>query len=326
MLKLIPKTGFTPRNSQMLKKITLLMMLAITFVNSAYSQTNFGGQTMVGDLKKVLVRKPDESFGNADPKLWHYTAMPNLNAALKEHEDFVAILKKEGVQVIYHDKPLENHADAIFVHDPALITDKGAIILKMGKPLRQGEEAAMMEKFKSLGIPILFQLNGNARAEAGDILWLDNRTLAIGRGFRTNQQGINQIKNGLAPFKINVVQVDLPYDQGKEACLHLQSLISLVDRKKALVFLKYLPVSFVELLKDKGFTLIEVPENEFSTMGPNVLAIKPNVCLTIQGNVETKKRLEANAVKVYTYQGDEISLKAEGGATCLTRPILRKST
>ncbi|MCS5711974.1 dimethylarginine dimethylaminohydrolase family protein [Candidatus Berkiella aquae] len=306
----------------MLKSYTF-MLCTMLLSTSLFAQQNYGGQTMVGDLKIVVVRKPDESFGKADPKTWHYTSQPNLEKAQKEHDDFVAILKKQDIQVVYHDQPLNNLADAIFVHDPALITNHGAIILSMGKPLRKGEESALKNKFKALNIPILFELHGKATAEAGDILWLDNKTLAIGRGFRTNQEGIDQIKNTLAPFNIKVVQVELPYDQGKEACLHLQSLISLVDHKKALVYPKFLPVSFIEHLKEKGFALIEVPEHEYNSMGPNVLAIKPNVCLTIEGNNETKSRLEAAGCKVHTYEGNEISHKAEGGATCLTRPILR---
>jgi len=306
---------------KILHAITLLMAVSI---QTSFAAAPYGGQTMVGDLKKVLVRSPDDAFGNASPQKWHYTAQPDLAIAKREHQDFVAILEKEGVQVEYHNIPLPS-ADAIFVHDPAIITDHGAIILRMGKPLRQGEEHAIKKKFQSLNIPILYELTGEASAEGGDILWLDDKTLAIGRGFRTNQQGIDEIRKTLAKFDIQVIQVDLPYDQGKEACLHLQSLISLVDHKKALVYLNYLPVSFVELLKNKGFALIEVPTKEFNSMGPNVLAIKPNVCLTIEGNPETKKRLEAAGCKVYTYKGNEISHKAEGGATCLTRPLLRLS-
>ncbi|MBN8827445.1 MAG: amidinotransferase [Sphingobacteriia bacterium] len=303
---------------------SFIIVSNVIFSPLSIADTTYGGQTMVGSLKKVLVRKPDLSFGNVDSVKWHYTSKPILDEAIKEHNDFVEILKSEGVEVIYHNQILENHADAIFVHDPAVITDYGAIILRMGKELRRGEEEAMKKKFIELNIPILYELKGTATAEGGDILWLDDKTLAIGRGFRTNQEGINQIKDAVKPYGIEVVQIELPYDQGKEACLHLQSLISLIDHKKALVYSKLLPVSFIEILEQKGFELIEVPEEEFAKMGPNVLAIKPNVCLTIEGNVITKARLEQAGCKVHIYKGNEISKKAEGGATCLTRPILRE--
>ncbi len=287
-------------------------------------KVKFGGQSMVSPLQSVLVRSPDSSFGQVNPKKWHYTKRPNLFKARTEHDKFVQNLRKEGVKVYFHEQSLPCHADSIFVHDPAFITNKGAIILKMGKKLRSGEEEAIEKTFKSLGIPILCKLHGEARAEGGDILWINDRTLAIGRGFRTNQEGINQIKKALEPFGICVVQVDLPYDQGKEACLHLQSLISFIDYKKAVVYLKFMPVSFVEYLKKSGIELIEIVESEYPTMAANILAIKPNVVLTINCNPKTIKKLRDCNVKVLTYRGDELSLTAEGGATCLTRPILRQ--
>lgn len=301
----------------------IFIILTVLLVTHAYADS-YGGQSMVAPLRSVLVRAPDKGFANADPKQWHYTAQPNYEKALQEHKDFVKILESEGVQVHYHEIKLPHHADALFVHDPAILTDRGAILLNMGKPLRRGEESAIGETFKKLGIPILGHLSKEAFAEAGDMLWLDTKTLAIGRGFRTNQNGIDEIRQLVQPSGIEVIQVELPYNQGQEACLHLQSLISLVDYKKAAVFPKLLPVSFMELLKDRGFELIEVPEKEYLTMGTNILAIKPGVILTISENTQTKKLLEQAGCRVLTYTGNEISHKAEGGATCLTRPLLRE--
>lgn len=278
---------------------------------------------MVKPLKTVLVRRPDSSFAVTDCAKWHYTSAPDLEVAQKEHDDFVKILEQEGVQVLYHSEDLPKHADALFVHDPVIITNNGAIILRMGKTLRRGEEQAIERTLNNLGIPTLCKLHGNATAEGGDIVWLNETTLAIGRGFRTNDEGIRQIKEAVTLLGVEVIVVELPYDQGKQACLHLQSLISLVDEKVALVYKKFLPVSFVQLLEKEGFNLIEVPEQEYPTMGPNVLAIAPKVCLSIAGNPETKRRLMKAGCKVYTYEGNELSLKAEGGATCLTRPLYR---
>lgn len=278
----------------------------------------------VAPLKRVLVRRPDENFNvGKNYKQWHYTSAPVLAKAHHEHDQFVHILKQNNIEVIYHEKPLLNHADSIFIHDPILITDKGAIILKMGKKLREEEENAVEEKIKQLQIPILHKLKGNATAEGGDLLWLDSKTLAIGRGFRTNDEGIQQIKTALNKNGTQVLIVDLPYDQGPKACLHLQSLISLVDYKMAVVYRKYLPVSFIHHLEKNGYTLIDVPESEYNTMGPNILALAPKVVLTLEGNKKTKAQLERSGCKVFTYVGNEISRKAEGGATCLTRPLLR---
>ena len=208
------------------------LLFCFLFLSCSLLAKEFGGQSMVAPLKKVLVRKPDAIFGAADSALWHYTTQPNLQKALDEHQAIVAILESEGVEIFYHEKALPFHADAIFVHDPAIVTDFGAIIFQMGKALRRGEESAIRDTLLSLNIPILCELSANATAEGGDMLWITDNILAIGRGFRTNQEGIDQIRASLQPFGVQVLQFDLPYDQGRQACLHLQSLISFVAHKK----------------------------------------------------------------------------------------------
>jgi dimethylargininase len=291
--------------------------------NLADMSKTYGSQSMVAPLQTVLVRRPTAAFGNADPQRWHYTARPNLPAAEREHDAFVKLLHEAGCEVIYHDTPLPDHADAIFVHDPAIVTNQGAIILRMGKRLRMGEEAAVAATFERLGVPIHYTLHGDALAEGGDLLWLDEKTLAVGLGFRTNAEGLRQLRQAL-PANVEIIPVDLPYYQGPDACLHLMSLISLVDDDLAVAYLPYLPVPFWQTVQARDIHLIEVPDEEFLTMGPNVLALAPRHCLMLQNNPVTRQRLETAGCRVWTYQGDEISLKAEGGATCLTRPILRQ--
>jgi dimethylargininase len=285
---------------------------------------DFGCQSMIGPLRRVLVKRPDEAFAVADPSRWHYTSRPDLDKARREHDALVEILTgalDEGTEVIGHPEPQPDRADAIFVFDPALVTDRGAVILRMGKELRRGEEAAMARRFQEIGVPVLAQLEDPATAEGGDLLWLDSRTLAVGQGFRTNAEGLRQLRGILTG--IEVLPVDLPYFTGPEACLHLLSLISVVDRDLAVVYPPLLPVPFWKLLQDRGFRLVEVPEEEFPTMGPNVLALAPGRCLMLEGNPETRRRLERAGCEVTTYRGREISLKAEGGPTCLTRPVWR---
>lgn len=284
---------------------------------------HFGSQSMIGPLRRVLVKRPDEAFGSADPARWHYTVRPDLDEARREHDALVEILADAGAEVIEHPESQPDRADAIFVFDPALVTDRGAVMLRMGKELRRGEEAAMARRFQEIGVPILGELEGSATAEGGDLLWLDSNTLAVGQGFRTNAEGLRQLREILTG--IEVLPVELPYFTGPEACLHLLSLISIVDRDLAVVYPPLMPVSFWKLLQDRGFRLVEVPEEEFPTMGPNVLALAPGRCLMLEGNPETRRRLERAGCEVTTYRGREISLKAEGGPTCLTRPIWRSS-
>ncbi|MEM9778145.1 MAG: arginine deiminase family protein, partial [Chloroflexota bacterium] len=186
---------------------------------------SFGAQSMVAPLKRVVVRRPDQVFGDADPKKWHYTSQPQIDAAHAEHDDFVGIIKSFGSEVIYHEESLPDHADAIFTHDPVIVSKDGAILLNMGKELRKGEEDAIGKALEKAGVPIHYRLSGDALAEGGDLLWIDEKTLAVGLGFRTNQEGLKQLQEAMP--HVNVVPVHLPYFTGPEACLHLMSFISI---------------------------------------------------------------------------------------------------
>ena len=283
----------------------------------------FGCQSMIAPLRKVLVKRPDEAFAAADPAEWHYVAAPDLPAARQEHDALVALLRGAGAEVFYHDEPQPGRADALYVYDPAIITDAGAIVLCLGKELRRGEEAPMARRLAELGVPVIDTLHGEARAEGGDLLWLDHDTLAAGLGFRTNAEGVRQLREALAGLGVAVVPVELPYYSGPQACLHLLSLISIVDHRLAVIYPPLLAVPFWQSLVGRGFHFVEVPAQEFETMGTNVLALSPGRCVMLEGNPVTQRGLEAAGCQVLTYRGNEISLKAEGGPTCLTRPILR---
>lgn len=276
-----------------------------------------------GALKKVIVRRPDDDFAVAVPDIWNYTATPNLPVAQSEHDRLTEVLRDAGSEVIHHDEDLRGKADSVFVFDPVLVTSHGVIALRMGKPLRRGEEAALAKKLASLGYPLIGSLKEPATAEGGDFLWLDERTLAAGRGFRTNAEGIAQLRRILQGFDIQLQAFDLPYLSGPRACLHLLSLISILDRDLAVAYPSLMPVPLWEELERRGFEIVEVPEHEFATMGPNVLALGPRRCLALEGNPITRRRLEAAGCEVFTYRGRELSLKAEGGPTCLTLPLQR---
>ncbi len=284
----------------------------------------YGSQSMIAPLRKVLVKRPGPAFGTADPDRWHYVARPDLASARQEHDALVSLLRRAGVEVFYHDESQPGRADAIYVFDPAIVTDRGAIILRMGKDLRRGEEEPMARRLEGLGVPVLYIMHGHARAEGGDLLWVDHDTLAVGLGFRTNVEGLRQLREAVEGLGVSVVPVELPYHTGPEACLHLLSLISIVDHKLAVIYPPLLSVPFWQVLQERGFRFVEVPQEEFETMGTNVLALAPGHCLMLEGNPRTQGRLAAAGCQVWTYRGDEISHKAEGGPTCLTRPIWRE--
>jgi len=281
----------------------------------------YGSQSMVTKLRKVLVRRPDQAFGGADPARWHYAGRPDLTEALREHDRLVEILLDFGAEVFFHEEELPDHADAIFVHDPVLVANQGAVLLKMGKDLRRGEEAAIGKSLDRAGVPIHFQVHGDAVCEGGDLVWLDEDALAVGLGYRTNMEGLRQLGEALPGVRL--IPVQLPYYLGPSACLHLMSTVSIVAEDLAVVYRPLTSVVFLQELERRGFRLVDVPEEEFAGMGPNVLALEPGNCVMLEGNPVTQQRLETAGCSVTTYRGDHISLMAEGGATCLTRPILR---
>lgn len=283
----------------------------------------YGCQSMVNTLKRVLVKRPDEGFYVEDYEKWHYTDKVDLFEAQKEHDEFTDIMKKQGIEVLYHPELQPDHADSIFTYDPAIITDEGAIIFQMGKELRKGEEKPMERRLKELDIPIYYRIHDDATVEGGDTLWLDEKTMALGQGFRTNKKGLTQITEALTPLGIEVIPVELPYFYGPDACLHLMSLISFADHDLAVIYSPLLPVTFWKLLKERCVDLIDVSKTEFNKIGTNILALSPKNIIMLDCTPKIQSRLEDAGCYVQTYKGVEISLKTEGGPTCLTRPILR---
>ena len=213
--------------------------------------------------------------------------------------------------------------DSIYTHDPCIVTNRGAILCNMGKPQRSKEPDKIEKYFTSIGVPILGRIEGTGTLEGGDIIWIDERTVAVGEGYRSNMEGIDQFKHLLGDLVDNVIPVALPHWTGPADCLHLMSNISPIDHDLYLVYSRLLSVSFRKYLLDRKIQLIEVPDEEYASMGCNVLAMANRKVIMIEGNPITQKRLENEGVEVHTYNGAEISLKGAGGPTCLTRPFLR---
>jgi N-dimethylarginine dimethylaminohydrolase len=281
----------------------------------------FGGQTMVGHLRRVLVRSPDprslerwREFG--------WRAAPDPGRLLAEHEEFCQRLADFGADVVYGRSPVDADPDAIYAHDVSLISDSGAIVLRPGKVLRRVESAATAADLEAAGVPVVAALEKPECAEAGDVVWLDERTLVVGRGYRTNDAGIDALRRALPG--VEVIAVDLPHFRGPSSVLHLMSLISMLDRDLAVVYPPLAPVRLLELLAEREIHTIEVGDEEFETLGPNVLALAPRVALAAEGNPEARRRMEATGVEVAVYSSAELA-KGDGGPTCLTRPLLRTS-
>jgi dimethylargininase len=243
----------------------------------------------------------------------------------REHRAFVDLLTANGVDVVGAGPDPTGHLDAIFAYDPSLITDRGAILLRPGKILRLDEPALHWATYAELGIPVIGAIDSPGTVEGGDTVWLDEQTLAVGRGYRTNDEGIRQLGDLLRPLGIKVVVYDLPLWNGAGECLHLMSMISPVADKVAIVYSRMMAVALLERLKETGWTLLEMPEAEFATMGCNVLALGEGRCVIANRNPDSRALLERAGLVVYEYEGDHISHNRQGGPTCLTRPILRES-
>ncbi|MGH2630344.1 MAG: dimethylarginine dimethylaminohydrolase family protein [Actinomycetota bacterium] len=278
-------------------------------------------QNSFGALRSVYVRPPRV----ADLAAWHefgWHAAPDPGRAEDEHAALRAELERAGAEVVSDATPVPSDPDAIYAYDPTLPTDRGTILLRPGKASRRREPDVMGADLLAAGRPMLGGLEHPATAEGGDMFWLDARTLLIGRGYRTHDEGIHQLRALLGP-EVDVVVFDLPHALGPGSCLHLMSFISPLDRDLAVAFLPMMPVRLVELLRDRGVTLVEVPEEELGSQGPNVLALAPRVALALDSNPETRRRMERAGVDVRTFVGEEISRKGDGGPTCLTRPLDR---
>jgi len=284
----------------------------------------YGAQSMTAPLRRVVMRRPGAEMAAADPARWHYASAIDLQEARRAHDAFAVALRAWDVEVLYHEEPLPEHADSVFVFDPVLVTDRGTILLSMGKELRRGEEEPLARTLQACGVPIHGRLVGAARCEGGDTMWLGHDALAVGRGFRTNAEGVQQLRELLAPLGVTVLDYDLPYFTGPEACLHLLSLISPVDEDLAVAYPPLMPTAFWAELKRRGVRLLEVPEEEFlQTQATNVLTVAPRRCIMLAGSPVTKGLLEESGCEVVTIPGEALSFKAEGGPTCLTRPVWR---
>ena len=284
---------------------------------------------MVAPLRRVIVKRPEEAFRSRDHinKEWEelgYTRPPNLEDAARHDQQFVALMKEAGAEVLYLPEDDRTGLDSLYAHDPVLVTDRGAIVFQTGKVARRGEGPAFSDAFKSWDVPILGTIDGSATAEAGDMVWLDHDTLLVGRGFRTNALGIERLSDLLNPLGVAVIPVELPYWNGPQDVLHLMSFISLLDEDLAVVYRRILPVPLFELLSVYGVQLVDVAEEEYETLGCNVLAVSPRNVIMVKGNPKTRSRLEAAGCKVSEFDGSEICLPGAGGPTCLTRPLLRR--
>ena len=279
-------------------------------------------------LASVYLKSAKNSFLSEEELSEHwetlqYLSKPNFKKSLEEYAAFQTFFREKNISTCFFPINKKTKIDSIYCRDASIVTDFGIIICNMGKQGRIHEPYAQQEAYKMNNINILGEIKFPGTLEGGDVAWLDQNTLAVGHTYRTNEEGISQLEGLLQPKGIEIIVVELPHYKGKSDVFHLMSILSPVDKNLAVVYSPLMPIKFRNELLERGFQLVEVPEQEFDSMGCNVLAVAPRDCLMVAGNPITRKLLEDAGASVHIYEGNEISVKGGGGPTCLTRPIDR---
>ena len=281
---------------------------------------SYGVTSMTAPLRRVLVRKP-ATAGDWEGAAWR---TPDPAQLARQHEAFVELLDGLGAAVEVA-AALDGQVDSVYMHDPVLVTRRGAIPLRMAKPARAAEPEAMVRELERLGVPVVGTLEAPAYADGGDRFWLDDETMAIGLGYRTNLAGVEAVRRLAEPEGVRVEAYDMPHDQGPGFVLHLQSFLSAVTEDLCVVYEPLAPVRLLQDLRARGFDWIAISHADYLAMGCNVLAVRPGVVVMVDGVPGVRRALEGRGVEVHVYDGSELSLKGDGGPTCLTAPLLRSA-
>jgi len=289
---------------------------------------NYTCHSEIGKIKSLFIKNVQEAFISEShvEQYWrslNYLEKPNLSEARKEYKSFQSLIENHSPDLFFFPEDPTVNMDSIYCRDTSISTNKGMIICNMGKAARNNEPQAAKKAFEKKGLPILGAITAPGTVEGGDVAWLDEHTLAVGHTYRTNDDGIAQLKSLLQPMGVEVITVPLPHYKGKADVFHLMSIFSPVDTNLAVVYSPLMPIVFRNHLLERGYQLLEVTDEEFDSMGCNVLATAPRECLLVKGNPVIKTELENAGCFVSVYHGEEISVKGGGGPTCLTRPIHR---
>ena len=288
----------------------------------------YGLNSNVSTLKTVLLKDPKAAFKSQKTidLQWqnlNFIERPDFKKSIIQYEKFVDILNDNHVQILFIPEDDETSLDSIYTHDPMFMTPNGAVIGNMGKKQRKPETAMMKKYLYETGIPILGEINNGGTLEGGDAIWINDKIAAVGLTYRTNNEGVNQLRKILSSISVELICVDLPHWNGPVDVLHLMSLISPLKEDLFLIYEKLLPVGFLKLLNNLDIKSISIADEDYDTLGCNVLPLSTTKCLITKGNDRTTKIIEQNGIEVIEFQASEICYKGSGGPTCLTRPIYR---
>ena len=293
------------------------------------NNVKYGLNSNVSTLKTVLLKNPQAAFKSQKTidLQWqdlNFIDKPDFKKSVTQYENFIDILNDNHVEILYIPEDEKTSLDSIYTHDPIFMTPNGAVIGNMGKTQRKPETIMMKNYLNEIGVPILGEIINDATLEGGDVIWIDEKTVAAGLTYRTNIKGIDQLRKILSTISVEVINVDLPHWNGPVDVLHLMSLISPLKEDLFLIYKKLLPVGLLKLLKQLDIKTISIADEDYDSLGCNVLPLSTTKCLITSGNDKTFKIIEDNGIEVIEFQASEICYKGSGGPTCLTRPIYRK--
>ena len=289
----------------------------------------YGLNSNVSTLKTVLLKNPQAAFKSQKTidLQWqdlNFIDKPDFKKSVTQYENFIDILNDNNVEILYIPEDEITSLDSIYTHDPIFMTPNGAVIGNMGKTQRKPETIMMKNYLNEIGVPIFGEIINDATLEGGDVIWIDEKTVTAGLTYRTNNKGIDQLRKILSTISIEVISVDLPHWNGPVDVLHLMSLISPLNENLFLIYKKLLPIGLLKLLKKLDIKTISIADEDYDSLGCNVLPLSTTKCLITSGNNKTCKIIEENGIEVIEFQASEICYKGSGGPTCLTRPIYRK--
>ena len=288
----------------------------------------YGLNSNVSTLRTVLLKDPEAAFKSQKTidLQWenlNFIEKPDFKKSIIQYEKFVDILNDNNVEILYIPEDEKTSLDSIYTHDPMFMTPNGAVIGNMGKKQREPETLMMKNYLDEIGIPIFGEIKNEGTLEGGDVIWVNDKTVAVGLTYRTNNEGVNQLRKILSSVSVELICVDLPHWNGPVDVLHLMSLISPLKEDLFLIYEKLLPVGFLKLLNNLDIKTISIADEDYDTLGCNVLPLSTTKCLITKGNDRTTKIIEQNGIEVIEFQASEICYKGSGGPTCLTRPIYR---
>ena len=289
----------------------------------------YGLNSNVSTLKTVLLKDPEAAFKSQKiiDLQWenlNFIEKPDYKKSIIQYEKFVDILNDNNVEILYIPEDEKTSLDSIYTHDSMFMTPNGAVIGNMGKKQREPETLMMKNYLDEIGIPIFGEIVNEGTLEGGDVIWVNDKTAAVGLTYRTNNKGINQLRKILSSISVDLICVDLPHWNGPVDVLHLMSLISPLKDDLFLIYEKLLPIGFLKLLNNLDIKTISIADEDYDSLGCNVLPLSTTKCLITSGNDKTFKIIEENGIEVIEFQASEICYKGSGGPTCLTRPIYRK--